>query len=121
MSEFSPLELMLQEKLRTQWPGMPENDVQSMAASSATMGIYTLGPDSLEKEGIPKGQLIDYTILSAVVVLPAPVSPTRPRVSPGQRLRLTSSTAYTVASSVSYSTLRFFISNKLSIFTSLSS
>jgi len=64
MSEFSPLELMLQEKLRTQWPGMPENDVQSMAASSATMGIYTLGPDSLEKEGIPKGQLIDYTMVS---------------------------------------------------------
>ena len=40
-------------------------------------------------------------MLRAVVDLPAPVSPTRPRVSPSFTVKLTPLTAYTVSRSVS--------------------
>lgn len=66
MSEFSQLELMLQEKMMMQWPGMPKQDNISMSRSGAVMGIYTLGPDSREQEGVPKGKLIDGSLVSTI-------------------------------------------------------
>ena len=66
MNEMNPIVLMLQEKMHQQWPGMPEWDNQSMAKAGAVMGIYKLGPDSLEQEGVPKGQLIDGSMVSTI-------------------------------------------------------
>ena len=66
MSETNPLVLMLQEKMRQIWPGMPEQDNLSMAQSGAVMGVYRLGPDSLEQEGVPKGQLVDGSMVSQI-------------------------------------------------------
>ena len=65
MSE-NEMELNFREILRKQWPGMPENDVISMAHSASVMGIYELGADSLVKEGVPHGKLVDYDITSGI-------------------------------------------------------
>lgn len=66
MSETNPLVLALQEKMRQVWPGMSEQDNLSMARSGAVMGVYRLGPDSLEQEGVPKGQLVDGSMVSQI-------------------------------------------------------
>ena len=66
MSESNPLVQMLQEKMRQVWPGMPEQDNLSMAQSGAVMGVYQLGPDSLEQAGVPKGQLVDGSMVSQI-------------------------------------------------------
>lgn len=66
MSETNPLVLALQEKMRQVWPGMSEQDNLSMARSGAVMGVYRLGPDSLEQEGVPKGKLIDGSMVSQI-------------------------------------------------------
>lgn len=66
MSETNPLVLALQEKMRQVWPGMSEQDNLSMARSGAVMGVYRLGPDSLEQEGVPKGQLVDCSMVSQI-------------------------------------------------------
>ena len=67
MSEPNNVELTFREVLRKQWPGMPEHDVLSMAHSASVMGIYSLGPDSLEREGTPKGRLVDGEITSRTI------------------------------------------------------
>ena len=54
-------------------------------------------------------------IASAVVVLPAPVSPTRPNVSPLFIDRLMPLTALTTSSSVTYSMRRFSMERNLSL------
>ena len=66
MENTSPLELMLQERMKVMWPGMPEQDNRSMARAMAVLGLYSLGPDSLPKEGVPKGQLMDGSMVSSI-------------------------------------------------------
>jgi len=46
---------------------------------------------------LPWGSWIIFRMERAVVVLPAPVSPTRPRVAPRVRLRFSPLTAWTVS------------------------
>ena len=65
MSE-NEMELNFREILRKQWPGMPENDVISMAHSASVMGIYELGAHSHVKEDVPHGKLVDYDITSEI-------------------------------------------------------
>lgn len=85
--EFSPIELALQEQMKQMWPGMPTQDNQSMSRAGAVMGIYKLGPDSLEKEGVPKGTLIDGELVSSIypgsthaykIYVPAQYDPAKP-------------------------------------------
>ena len=63
----------------------------------------------------PGGFGISLIIPKAVVVFPAPVSPTNPNVSPSFKSKLIPFTAFTTPSSVVYSILRFFIFNNLSL------
>ena len=63
---FSPIELALQQKMMEQWPGMPKQDNESMSRAGAVMGVYQLGPDSQEKEGVPKGKLVDGELVSSI-------------------------------------------------------
>ena len=56
----------------------------------------------------------NFRILRAMVVFPAPVSPTRPRVSPLSSSRLIPFKAYTSSSSVLYITCKFLISSNFS-------
>jgi len=60
---------------------------------------------------LPGGSGIRRMMLLASVVFPAPVSPTRPRVSPSSSSRSTWLRAYTVPSSVWYCTCKSLISN----------
>ena len=64
MSDFTEFELQQQAELKAHFPGMPEIDVQRMVKSFMALGLYPLGPDSLEKEGVPKGELIDGVLVS---------------------------------------------------------
>ena len=56
-------------------------------------------------------------MVMAVVVLPAPVSPTNPSVSLGSRVKFMLFTAYTIPSSVLYVTLKSLISSNFSFST----
>lgn len=60
------MELMFQEQMRKNSPGMPEQDIINLSRSAATLEIYQLGPDSLEREGVPKGTLIDGNLMSHI-------------------------------------------------------
>lgn len=66
MSNPTPAELGMRETLRGMYPRMSEQDILSMARSSAITGDYILGPDSLEREGVPKGTLVDGSIVSRI-------------------------------------------------------
>ena len=66
MSTPSEQELAMREALRGMYPGISEQDVLSMAHASAVTGDYTLGPDSLEREGVAKGTLVDGSLVSSI-------------------------------------------------------
>ena len=87
MREYSLLEKQQQEALRTIAPGMPDIDIIHMASSLTKIGVYQLGQDSMEKEGIPKGELIDGTLVSKLypqsshpykIYVPAQYDPSTP-------------------------------------------
>lgn len=65
MADITAFEQMRQN-IRNQWPGMPEKDVENIVSSAMITGIYTLGPDSCEREGVAKGSMIDGSIISNI-------------------------------------------------------
>lgn len=64
MSQSNEIVQMFIEQMKKTKPGMPEKDIINIAQSASILGIYSLGPDSHEKAGVPKGQLIDFNITS---------------------------------------------------------
>ena len=66
MVQPTKVELAIKEQLQSLYPGMSDKDGFAMARSAATVGIYKLGPDSLEREGTAKGTLMDGSIVSRI-------------------------------------------------------
>lgn len=64
MAEYNEIEKIFIEQMRINKPGMPEKDILDIAHSASILGIYSLGEDSKEHEGVPKGELVDFNITS---------------------------------------------------------
>lgn len=64
MPEYNEIEKKFVEQMKLNKPGMPEKDILDIARSASILGLYSLGADSLEKDGVPKGKLIDFDITS---------------------------------------------------------
>lgn len=60
-------EKLMYEQLKKNKPGISDKDARNLAHSFLIYGIYSLGPDSKEKAGIPKGELIDFNITSEYI------------------------------------------------------
>ena len=45
-------------------PGIPEKDLYDFGRALAIKDGYELGPDSLEKEGVPTGSFTEYEVVS---------------------------------------------------------
>lgn len=66
MSQESPEMEVFRQMLKQNMPGMSDKDVDDMIKSAGTVGIYSLGPASLEQPGVPKGELVDGSFVSSI-------------------------------------------------------